>query len=372
MADSRERRDAILPRWAWVSIALAIAAVAVGTAVLSTHGRGGAELANELEGRGRLFLLGGDELEGWIGAGSEAVTASSAPAVERALAGADPVALGRAIDEARVAGIVVDGTRTGSRREGAPLRERLLAYDHVPGLRGHYLAPSGALYLRDDRAELGPELSRATARIARELVGGREPPPVSMFPAELRRIGNVEVMVMLRHDGRPRLWRSARGSSIARALVTAAVVARQRWEERETSMGGPLDRVLPDMRVEVALLNEDGTLGARSAAFVERVFTPAHGVAYERKGVWRYALPDVTREAGSAVRAYARLFEEHGLPADSLDREDLRLYRLVAIPLGVSEPASAADGASPEDAGADGAGASASGGSAAAGVREGG
>lgn len=145
-------------------------------------------------------------------------------------------------------------------------------------------------------------------------------------------------MVLLREEGSPRLWRSARGSSIARALVLATVKARERWIERERAMGAPLDVVLPRLDVEVSLLLEDGTLGARDRAFVERVFTSAHGVAYEQRQSWRYLLPETTRQegGGSAVRAYERLFAQNGLPPSTLESPSLRLYRLVVDPLSTS------------------------------------
>jgi len=97
-------------------------------------------------------------------------------------------------------------------------------------------------------------------------------------------------------------------------------------------MGGPLDAQLGALDVEVYLLDEDGTLGARSPAFIERVFGPAYGVAFEHLGSWRYLLPVATRErgGGSAVRAYAALFEDSDMEPDSLSREDVRLYRMLA------------------------------------------
>jgi hypothetical protein len=147
-------------------------------------------------------------------------------------------------------------------------------------------------------------------------------------------------MVMLRRDGMARLWRSARGSSIASALITAAVIARQRWHEREQAMQGPIETALPHMQVEVALLEEDGTIGERDPEFIDRVFFTGQGVGYERKGAWRYLLPDATRVEGKgrASRAYQKLFADDGLPAASFDRHELRLYRLRVQTLATSEP----------------------------------
>jgi hypothetical protein len=195
-----------------------------------------------------------------------------------------------------------------------------------------YLTPRAALYAPRTELALSPLLSGALAHVARSVVAGTPVPRVQSFPEPLRRIRNVEVMVLLSDGDRPRLWRSARGSSIARALLTAAVVARQRWMEREAAMGGPLSRVLPTLDVSVHVLDEDGTLGSRAPAFIDAVFGPEHGVAFEHRGNWRYLLPDATRERGqgSAVRAYAALFADADMAPESLDRADVRLYRLVA------------------------------------------
>ena len=123
--------------------------------------------------------------------------------------------------------------------------------------------------------------------------------------------------------------------------------------EREAVMGGPIDRRLHSLKVEVYLLEDDGTLGDRSPAFLERVITPEHGVALEDcgrdRGSWHYLLPEATRErgGGSAMRAYAELLEDAGMPADALEKSDVRLYRLVARPVGSSAPTSSSRGSSP-------------------------
>jgi hypothetical protein len=148
----------------------------------------------------------------------------------------------------------------------------------------------------------------------------------------------AEVMVLLRNGSKPRLWRSARGSSFARALLTACDVARQRWTEREQAMGGPLDRILPRLQVEVALLQDDGQIGDVDESFVNRVVLPVHGVAYEHKGAWRYMLPEAThaKDIGTPSRAYVRLFAEDGLPDDSLRSQELRPYRVAVQVIGIS------------------------------------
>ena len=113
-------------------------------------------------------------------------------------------------------------------------------------------------------------------------------------------------------------------------------------------MGGPLDDALPDLTVEVVRLSEDGTLGARSESFVDRVFTEEHGVAYERRGTWHYQLPGTRPdEPGAAFAAYRELFEDNGLEPEALERSDLRPYRLVATPLAVSAPGASAPSLDP-------------------------
>jgi hypothetical protein len=118
-------------------------------------------------------------------------------------------------------------------------------------------------------------------------------------------------------------------------------VARKRWYEREQAMGGPLDARLPRLSVEVSLLSDDGTVAEADPVFVDRVFGPEHGVAYERKGAWRYLLPEDTREAGQgrASVAYRQLFEEDGLAPEAMTSPEVRLYRLVVEPLAESPPA---------------------------------
>jgi len=331
-----ERRARSWKPWALGGLLLALFLAALAFGVRAPNGV--AELAEELADRGTLVRIGDADLDVLAADGTRIVPVSDAPEVAQALAQTDPERLGRALDAGGFAGLLVDGRARGSLDDDATLEARLRAYGYVPSLRGVYLAPAAALYLRAEHPQVRGPVGEAAARVARAIVAGQSPPRVTLFPEPLRRIGSVEVMVLLRRAGRPRLWRSARGSSIARALTTAAIVARQRWQEREQAMGGPLDRALPRMDVEVSLLLDDGSLGSRRPAFLDRVITERHGVAYERTGAWRYLLPAATRRAGegSAVRAYAQLFEDSGLPPDSLQRADLRLYRLVMRRVGLS------------------------------------
>lgn len=317
-----------------VAIAVAVAALAAVSVAFwvwehrAVEGTG--VLAGHLEDLGRVVVVGERDLTRVSASGATLVHASEIAGLDAILDGTDEEALAALLSERGIAGVIADGR--ASIPEPRTLRERLAGYAPFEQLQAVYLAPAAALYVPRSGLVVHPPDDFALAYVARAILGGARPPRVQSFPEPLRRIRNVEVMVMTRDGERPRLWRSARGSSIARALLTASIVARQRWGERESAMGGAIESQLPVLDVEIYLLDEDGTLGSRSAAFVERVFWPEHGVAFDHLGTWRYLLPDDTRQRGegSAVRAYAALFEDSDMDPDSLGREDVRLYRLLA------------------------------------------
>lgn len=303
---------------------------------------GAGDLHRALTGRGRVGDFTSGPRRGLRPDGASLITADALPDVAHALAGSDVERLLAALERSRLDALLIEPVVPASTTS---LRASLGSYRHIEGLRGLYLSREAALYGRDAVQEIAPLHREAVAVVARRLIAGARPPNVSSFPEPLRRVRPVEVMVLLRQRGRARLWRSARGSSIASALITAAVIARQRWQEREQAMGGPLDQWLPRLDVEVALLEEDGTLGERDPAFIDRVFFEGHGVGYERKGAWRYLLPDTTREEGKgqASRAYRKLFVDDGLPADSFERHELRLYRLMVQRVAVSAATATGD-----------------------------
>ncbi len=318
------------------------AAVAIYVGMGTVPGASG--ITDELAGYQRILLVGGADLARLAPRAATVVPVGEAgPAIADALAGDDPAALVGALTAGDFDAILVGGR---SADEAAPddVEGALERYAHVPGLRATYLAPVAAVYRLDEVEALDPRQTEAMGHVARQIIAGARPPRIASFPEPLRRLRNVEVMVLLREHGQARLWRSARGSSLARALVTAAVVARQRWQEREQAMGGPLDEALPHMTVEVVRLSEDGTLGARSEAFIDCVFTPEHGVAFERRGTWHYQLPGVRPdEPGAAYAAYTELFTDNGLEPEALARTDVRPYRLVATPLAASPPEGSED-----------------------------
>lgn len=350
MQDRHEGGDAPSGRIALVvTLVLAVLAAAVGAGfwAYAPAPVGTGPLAAELRDRGRIAVVGDDDLLRLDADGAELIPARDVEGLEAALAGTDEDRLEAVLRQSGIAGILADGRGPSGGRE--TLAARLRAFDRFEVLQGAALTPVAALYLRRHEMRIASEHGAALARAARQIVGGAAPPRMRAFPEPLRRTRNVEVLVMLRHGGRPRLWRSARSGSIARALVTAASVARERWAEREPAMGGPIDKVLPSLTVEVYLLEEDGTLGDRSPAFVERVFTPEHGVGFEDRRSWHYLLPEATRQRGegSAVRAYAALFEDAGLPPDSLTERNVRLYRLVARRVGISARSATAESVVP-------------------------
>lgn len=336
---------------------LALAGAAVLLYVLFAPAPAGTStIAVELRDRGRVAVVGEPDLLRIRAEGAQLLPARDVPGLEGALAGSDEDRLDEVLRDQGIAGILVDGRRPPGAplAAGASLADRLRAYDRFEVLSGLHIAPAAALYERRRDAPLPAAHGEALARAARQIVSGSPLPRVRAFPEALHRTRNVEVLVLLRDGDRPRLWRSARGGSVARALITAASVARERWAERESAMGGPIDRRLPSLAVQVYLLEEDGTLADRSGAFLERAFTRDHGVAFEHRGSWHYLLPEATRERGegSIVRAYRALFDDAGLPQDSLEtREQLRLYRLVARLVGTS---AAGPAASPRPASGEG------------------
>lgn len=336
-----------------VGLVLVATLLGVGATFLVGGGRvaGLGDMASELRDRGRIVVVGRRDLLGVRAEGAQLLPLEDVDGLAEALRSDDEEVLVAAMREAGVGGLLVDGR--GPAPDGAPttIAERLTSYGHFDALRALYVAPTAALYVRRRDLVLEPPYDRALARVARGILAGEPQPSIRSFPPVLRRTQNVEVMVLLERYGRPRLWRSARAGSVARGLMTAASVARQRWIERQQAMGGPLEELLPSLTVRVSFLEEDGTLAETTPAFLERAITVAHGVAFEQRGSWHYLLPRATRErgGGSAVRAYEQLFSDAGLPEDSFRRRDLRFYRLVAREVAASRPAPAIPALPPSD-----------------------
>ncbi len=320
-----------------VFVLLAAALFSLGLASAGCGPSATERLERALLGRGKVAVLGGEALLALHARGTELIPVAKLPEIERALAGDDDRVLARAMLGSSVQAVLVDA-EDGAVPSRFRLATRLADYARLNALQGAYISPEAALYVLDPVRDWSPALRAGMAEVARRMVGGAIAPRLRSFPEEARRMEPAEVMVLLRSDSRARLWRSARGSSFARALLTAAEVARQRWMEREQAMGGPLDRLLPRMQVEVSLLQDDGQLGSRDESFVNRAILPVHGVAYEHKGAWRYLLPEATHTAPSPSRAYEKLFTDDGLPEDSLDSADVRPYRMAVKVIGISAP----------------------------------
>lgn len=250
------------------------------------------------------------------------------PELAKAAEGTDPDRLRAMMLEAGIRGLWVDVEPGPPMETDAPLRERFSRGEVVPGFRGKALTSNGLLYVVDETHWPVSMTDRVLARVARGILEGREPPPLDAFPKELLENQPVEVLVVLVGSRGPRLWRSAKATSLADGVVTAAVAARKRWEERTETMGGPLAERLDQLDVHVAILFDDGTFDRDALSLIDSLVTPQHGVAYEQPSRWRYLLPRATHNAATPSDAYRRLFRDNGLAEESLDRRDLRLYRM--------------------------------------------
>jgi hypothetical protein len=250
------------------------------------------------------------------------------PAVKEAVQGVDPDRLREALEAAGLEGLWV--AVTSDRLAGAdlPLADRFASGGVVRGFRGEALTTDGLLYVIDHTLWPVVLSDRVLARVARGILEGNAAPPLDAFPEALTQPQAVEVLVLLTGGRGPRLWRSARAQSIAEGLITASLAARERWEERTETMGGPLSDRLDQLDVEVAFLFDDGTFGPGATSLIDALVKSQHGVAYEQPSRWRYLLPRRTQVADTPMDAYRRLFRDNDLPEDSFDRKDLRLYRL--------------------------------------------
>jgi hypothetical protein len=210
---------------------------------------------------------------------------------------------------------------------------------HVPGLRGVVLAPELATFSAVREPVLSAAESDALAYVARALFRGAREPSLASFPGSLRKVERVEVIVTLSENGRPLLWRSTRGTSIARAMLTATRVARDRWHESSQTKGGPLEKRLPSLDVEVGMLSEDGTLASLQPSFVNSVITSSHGLGFDYRNAWHYLSPAEVqaRGKGKPYAALQALMADQGLAPTVLKDPNLRVYRFVPLMLGVSK-----------------------------------
>lgn len=257
--------------------------------------------------------------------GIETVAVEDAQSIDAALGASDASALIAALGQQQI-GAVLIGHMT-HKVPSESIASALIKRSSIPGLRGLYLSPEMAAYGPAEPVRFDPTVSAALAHVARSILGGAKPPRVESFPPDARAAHNVEVMVMLRADKTPRLWRSARAGSVAQGLVTAASVARQRWAERASVMGGDIDRALLALSVEVSLLVDDGTIARPTEAFVNRVVSDDQGVGFEDKGEWRYSLPEPNEQAMKPYAALLDLLRMNGKNEDYLREDGVRVYR---------------------------------------------
>lgn len=294
--------------------------VAVGAGAIWLAGR--PEPSSILTGAGEVVALAPAP------AGLDWPSVERHPAVAEAAQGTDPDLLRDAMRAAGLRGLWVAASPGPSADPERALQERFSAGGIVRGFRGEALTVEGLLYLIDETEWPVALTDQVLARVARGILEGAEPPPLDAFPPELTEQQAVEVIVLLVGGRGPRLWRSARSPSLADGVITAAVAARKRWEERTETMGGPLGERLDQLDVHVALLFDDGTFDRGTVSLIDALVKPRHGVAYEQTTRWRYLLPKATQNAETPSDAYRRLFRDNGLPEDSFERRDLRLYRM--------------------------------------------
>jgi hypothetical protein len=280
--------------------------------------------------RGRLALVGsvtsprcGD---------TELVAATSS--LRAALGEEEATDATRALRASRATGMLValDATARG-RSVGA----RLARAEPVDGLRTLVVAPGLTFVEPDVVPELTERESWALAEVARRVLTGTTPPVLSQFPQTLRAPVPVEVMILVREHGNPIFWRSARGGSIASALLLALSVSRARWADRASVLRGSIEERVPRLDVEVWLLAEDGTYSERDQGLIDATVNGHHGVGYESRAGWFYELPERLR-GKRGVEAFEQLFEANALDEHAFDRLDLRLYRFRATRLARSAP----------------------------------
>lgn len=310
---------------------LGVCLVAIACGLAACGGEATRSVLEEAcSGRGRIARVGRAEPPRCEG--SELVAPS--PELARALEGESLEAVREAMRAASVRALYVDLDAQGT---GERVRDRLARGERTDAFRTRVLTRTALLVEPYDWPTPSEVEAWALARVAREVLAGTPPPALQQFPAALRAPRTVEIMVLLRSaSGQALLWRSARSGSVASALLLALGVARSRWAERSSVLEGSLEDRIAALDVEVWLLGEDGTYAERSRSLVDQTLREDHGPGFETNNAWQYTLPEHLRARG--VAAFTQLFGEQHLGADAFDRSDLRLYRVVALRLGVSRP----------------------------------
>ena len=103
-------------------------------------------------------------------------------------------------------------------------------------------------------------------------------------------------------------------------------------------MGGPLNRALDSLSIDVLELRPAGVIEMSDPRLLSRVVWEPFGVGFAQAGRWRYLLPFDIARAGGPEPALASLLEDNGLSLDAAQRSDVRVYRHLPVVLGTSPP----------------------------------
>ncbi len=286
------------------------------------------ELLRETEAYSAVLLLGAKRTPKH----DRFVLPHERPSIKTALQSRDTQHLHQALRVAGVEAVAVVG-------EGVARSSPFALGELRQGFRGHYLSPKVRVLELWEDPQLPEQQGHVLGEAARRMLLGQPAGALASAldaPAAFKGSPRpVEVMLIIRVDGEPRLWRSTRGASIPRALIRLIPQVRQRWKQRGRTLGGPLVSVVQRATVEVHLLIDDGTLGSLNEAFLTRVVTPEHGVGYEYKGSWHYLPSERVRTFPNPTKALSSLLSREGLSELQL-RPDVRYYRFRSILLGSS------------------------------------
>ncbi len=300
-------------------------------------------LADQLRDRGTVAVLGGVPI-GMPSLETAITDARRVAGLGAALDGIDGNAVGAAMSAAHLDGLLVrtDGV---VRAPAGSVAARLATLRPVSGLTAVFMDDSTALYERDEPVAIGAEDARRLVSVARLVLTGAAAPSERIFPEALRRAHPVEVGIVVRNlDGTPLIWRSARGGSIARALLDATFSLMNHWSTPTQDRVGTLHNALLTRRISVVIFHDKGVLGARSPEFLRRAAGAGWSVGYERSVNWEYVLPGAPgTPAVDPVAALSDLAHQRGIAAPGYLRPDVTLYRFRAVQLIEHEPFAAVD-----------------------------
>ncbi len=300
-------------------------------------------LVDQLRDRGTVAVLGGVPL-GMPAVETSITDARRVAGLGAALDGIDGNAVGSAMSRAHLDGLLVrtDGV---VRAPAGSVAARLATLRPVSGLSAVFVDDTTALYERDEPVALSADDARRLVSVARLVLSSAAAAPSErIFPESLRRAHPVEVGIVVRDGASPLIWRSARGGSIARALLDGTFSLMNRWSTPMHDRYGSLHDALLTRRLTVSIFHDKGVLGARSPEFLRRAAGPGWSVGYERTANWEYVLPASPGAAAvDPVDALRNLARERGVPAPGYLRPEVTLYRFRAVQLIEREPFGAVD-----------------------------